>query len=175
MALALHGVARRAASAQQPCTRPHRYRIGRVIHVRHARAFLSIAPLRAWRKGQMQPPRGQEFWDRFERHGRRAKRHTDQRSQGASQRVPREPDVRVRVQGRHVVVEVGRDREVDGLRDERVFDAGEVAFVSSSKAVAHRRPGPVDASTATGEEKIVLRIQKASATPFRKPEGGGAR
>lgn len=106
----------------------------------------------------MQPRSCQLLPRCFERHDRSPKRDTDERSQRTTQRMSNNPDIRVRIQVRDVIVKVRPDRIEQRILDEALLQTGLVASIPPRMTVAYGRPGRSDLGAAAREEEVIVQF-----------------
>ena len=135
-----------------------------------------VLPVCAWRQGQMESLCREEITGSFKRDARNPKSASQQCRQGSSEGMACEPYIGSGEHGCDVVEEVCGGGVVDGLFDEGVLQACEIALVGSAGvAVADGGPGPVDAGTAAGEEQVVVQLVVSARGPAdAAAEPGGA-
>jgi hypothetical protein len=106
----------------------------------------------------VQTARGHLLARRLERDDGRAKRRTQQRRERAAQAVADDPDVRLGIHVREVVVEIRADGIEQAVVNERLLDAISAALPAAAIAPADGRPRPVDARAAAAEQQVVVQL-----------------
>jgi hypothetical protein len=69
-----------------------------------------------------------------------------------------DPDIRVRVQIRDVVIEVHSNRIEQRILDKTLLQTTLITIISTRVTIAHGRPSGSDLGTAAGEQKVIVQF-----------------
>lgn len=119
------------------------------------------------------PSGRQSFRNRLEGYSRQTKGQSKQASHGTPQRVPRQPDICVRVELCHVGVQVNCGSVVPIFTVDRLIDTSQIGRVGLSLTIADLPP-KVRASLAaatTEKEVVILLVIRGGSCPIKESWG----